>query len=63
MSSFLGMVHIEKTKGHCDHCGANGEIVILSSEFNNKVDGSIQLCKEHALFFASEILKIFESTE
>ena len=50
-------VHIEQTRAFCDHCGKVGPVFILSSEFLDKIDSSIQLCNEHAEFFANEILK------
>jgi hypothetical protein len=51
-------VHIEQTRTTCDHCGELKQGIILSAEFAEQVNDSIQLCVEDAEFLANEILRL-----
>lgn len=50
-------VILENTRTTCDHCSELKDGIILSAEFANQINDSIQLCDEHAVFFAKEILR------
>lgn len=56
-------VTLEHTRTICDHCGELGQSIILHTEFANEKNDSIQLCHEHARYFASEILKSINPKE
>jgi hypothetical protein len=51
-------VILKQTNTTCDHCGELGNTIILYAEFAGDMKDAIQLCNEHAKYFAHEILKL-----